>query len=435
MIKLKNILLNTYKTVTSSIAFYPTFIAFGFLLLSVLAINLRSLGVTEFLMDKAPFLVLSDADTSRTILSTLIGGLLSFLVFSFSMVMLLLSQASSNYSPRLLPGLISERRHQIVLGTYLGTIVYCIFVLISILPGADAYQLPGFAILMGIIFGIVCMGMFVYFIHSISQAIQISNILLRVFRDAAQRLNMQNENETRHKNLHFENFEQGQELKVKSSGYFQNVNSETLSDLAKETDSRFKILAYKGMYALCGVPIILSEKKLDEETQDKVLSCLKFSYEERVDENYVFGFKQITEIAVKAMSPGINDPGTAISALDYLSELFALRMRLDDTEYIADEEDNLIVSFNVICFKDLAYNVFAPIRRYSREDVTVMSKMLQVFEYLVQQPMELDAYREVLQAEANATLTDIEKYIENKHDRQTLLLLGENLRQTDKEEI
>ena len=96
MIKLKNYFLSIYRAVLSSIAFYPAIISLGFLVLAILALTLESNGLTQYLLDNAPFLVINNADTARTILSTFIAGLLSLTVFSFSMVMLILNQASSN---------------------------------------------------------------------------------------------------------------------------------------------------------------------------------------------------------------------------------------------------------------------------------------------------------------------------------------------------
>ncbi len=420
MIKIKNYFSEIYNEVTNSIAFYPSVISFAFFLLSWIAYELRNLGVTAWLIENAPYLVLSDADTGRTILSTLIGGLLSLVVFSFSMVMLLLSQASSDFSPRLLPGLISERKHQIVLGFYLGTIVYCIFTLISILPGGDKYQLPGFAILLGIVFGIVCMGMFVYFIHSISNAIQISNIMKKVYVQTKRRLRMQNDEKTRHERKIFSENDQNHVVKGKISGYFRGVNESSLLNLVMENDLTVKVSVIKGMYVPEGTAVLKVNAKTEKELQDKLLSCLLYDEEEIVDLNFVLGFKQITEIAVKAMSPGINDPGTAVSAVDYLTDLFALRMLLDDTEYLSDEEESLRVSFTVITFKDLLYNVLAPIRRYSGQDITVMQKLLLMTEYLLQAKAERESYKENLLDEVRAIMTDAEEKITNEYDLEVL---------------
>lgn len=420
MIKIKNYLLKVYRKITESIAFYPSLIAIGFFILALIAINLRSLGVTGYLIDNFPYLVLNDADTSRTILSTFIGGLLSLVVFSFSMVMLLLSQASANYSPRLLPGLISEKKHQIVLGTYLGTIVYDIFVIINIAPGADAYQLPGFAILLGIAAGIFCMGMFVYFIHSISQEIQIGNILINIFTVAKERLIYQDQKEENHGHRDFPNLENNYVIKSTQSGYFQGINEKNLLELAEKHETGFKILPIKGMFILKGVPAVCLEEEVEEEVQTEILSCLRFNQNERVGDNYVLGFKQITEIAVKAMSPGINDPGTALSALDYLSELFALRMKLNDQEYLADEEGNLRINVNIVRFKDLVYNVLVPLRQYAKHDMLVMQKVLLMLKYLREQPVENTSFRDVIEQNIQLVMEDVRSEISNKKDLKVL---------------
>ena len=97
------------------------------------------------------------------------------------------------------------------------------------------------------------------------------------------------------------------------------------------------ILPVRGMFALQGIPIFRSKKALTEQETQKVLDYLRFSREELVSTNYVLAFKQIAEIIAKAMSPGINDPGTALNAIDYLTELLKMRMLLNDHSYIAED--------------------------------------------------------------------------------------------------
>ena len=105
-----------FNNLTGKIGFYPSLFAFGGLCLGFIMLYAESQGISKFLIENAPKLVINDADTARTLLSTFIGGIISLMVFSFSMVMILLNQASNNYSPRILPGLISNKRHQYVLG-------------------------------------------------------------------------------------------------------------------------------------------------------------------------------------------------------------------------------------------------------------------------------------------------------------------------------
>lgn len=105
----------------SNIAFYPSLISLVGLFFAFFMYYLESWGVSKYLVENAPLLVINNVDTARDLLTTFIGGLISIMVFSFSLVMILLNQASSNFSPRLLPGLISNRRHQVILGIYNAT--------------------------------------------------------------------------------------------------------------------------------------------------------------------------------------------------------------------------------------------------------------------------------------------------------------------------
>lgn len=381
-----NKLLSFYNVIKSNIAFYPTilsFLGFGFSLFMIL---LEQKGISKYLLDIIPILVVENGDTALTVLSACVGGLISMMVFSFSMVMLLLSQASSNYSPRLLPGLISDKRHQIILGIYLATILYIIFTMFSIQPTGEKYTLPGFSVLIGIIFTVVCLCSFIYFIHNISKSIQISNILEKIYVDAKNRLEHVLEQEKEHKTTEtFKNTDDWHSYKSIESGYFQNFSAKNMLAFCKENETKLYLKIPKGLYILNNDVFLKSEKQLTDEQLKKVLSNINYSRSELVSDNYSLAFKQITEIAVKAMSPGINDPGTAVNSIDYLTELFALRMKKEDLEvYVEDKTPYFKVE--TISFKVLLYNVMASLRTYSKHDPTVVQKLFWMLKYLEKQP-------------------------------------------------
>src|SRR5690606_5174706 len=121
-----------YFKITNSIAFYPSLIALVFL---VFAIAMMWAEYTKPLMDlkeQIDFLLVADKETAKAVLTTLVASLISLTVFSFSMVMVVLNTASANLSPRVLPGLVSKKAHQIVLGFYLGSIIYCLILIINV---------------------------------------------------------------------------------------------------------------------------------------------------------------------------------------------------------------------------------------------------------------------------------------------------------------
>lgn len=407
-----------FNTIESKIAFYPTLFAISGFFVALLMIYLEQQGVSRKIMDIFPLLMVEDGDTALTVLSACLGGLISLMVFSFSMVMLLLSQASNNYSPRLLPGLISDRRHQVILGIYLSTILYNIFTLFSIEPSEDKYTLPGFSVLLGIVFTIVCLVAFIYFIHNISQSIQINNILDTIFEYAEKRLQSLIESE-KGQTKNFPDVANWYEYKAGRSGYFQNISIKNILRICEDEETKIYITIPKGLFVLKNSIFLKSEKQLDEKVVDSIISNISFARGELVEDNYILAFKQITEIAVKAMSPGINDPGTAINAVDYLTDLFALRMQKKDNGIIVHKE-SVTLRMAIVSFKELMYNVMASLRTYCKHDPVMVEKLLWMLNYLQKQPAAEDNYQKVIKEEMKTLLEQAKNSFDSEWDVLTI---------------
>ena len=407
-------LINFFHQIRTRIAFYPTIISLAGFLLAFLMIYLEQMNISAYLNEVAPALVIDNTDTAKTILSTLIGGLISLTVFSFSMVMVLLNQASSNFSPRVLPGIISDQKHQIVLGLYIATILYNIFILISIEPTENTYQTPGFSVLLGIILVVVCLAAFIYFIHHISQAIQVGNILTAIHsRTKSEITSIVEEQEVN--TFEFPNHEHWEAYEITETGYFYGVLNDDLLELCKENSIKVIIQLHKGQFILDGTIGFKSEKPLNDELKKKITSTLLFSNEELIGENYIYGFRQISEIGVKAMSPGINDPGTALNTIDYLTSLFLNLMRKADFEYITDEEKENWTRIKCVKFSEVLFNVMATYRLYCKHDITVMRKLMHMLKTLTTHVVNSEQL-EVIEKEIDELRADANSNIENKRD-------------------
>ena len=415
-----------YRKIKDKIAFYPSLFAISGVLFAFIMMYLENRGISRYLIDNVPVLVVNNGDTALTILSACITGLISMMVFSFSMVMILLNQASSNYSPRLLPGLISDRNHQVILGIYLSSILYCIFILFSIQPTGDKYQVPGFSVLLGILFTVGCIYAFIYFIHNISENIQITYILDKTFLSAKTTLNklLDHENELR---PDFPDTGDWFEYHTEKSGYFQDFPTNYLLDFCKEKDVKMHILPVKGMFVLQGIPVFKCNKELSEEEVKDLLERFHFSRAELVSDNYVLAFKQITEVIVKAMSPGINDPGTALNTIDYLTELFQLRMLKADETFISDDNINYI-KVRSVNFDELLYNVMAAIRTYCKQDIIVVQKLSTMFFYLKSQAVQNEEFYAVIDREAARLLEDADDVLDNRADLEVLTRISKKLK-------
>lgn len=414
-----------YQNIKGKIAFYPSLFALLGLLFAFLMMYLENRGISDYLTKNMPVLVVNNGDTAHVILSACITGLISMMVFSFSMVMVLLNQASTNYSPRLLPGLISDRKHQIILGIYLSSILYCIFILFYIQPTGNEYEVPGFSVLLGIIATVVCIYAFIYFIHTISQSIQITFILDDIYNSAKTRLDQVLKWDTEAADI-FPDTSDWYEYKTPNSGYFRDINRDKLIEFCCKKETMLDILPVRGMFTLKGNPFFRSQKALTENEIERVLTYLHFSREEMVSRNYVLAFKQLAEVLAKAMSPGINDPGTAMNAIDYLTELLRIRMSLSDHAFISNN-GKTYVRERAVKFDELLYNLLASIRTYCKHDIVVVQKLGQMFGSLLKQEAKESSYYEALKTEAERVLLDAFHSVDNQSDKGVISKMAETL--------
>jgi uncharacterized membrane protein len=428
---IKSRLSKIYFTIIRSIAFYPSLILIGFIAFAIILLYLERRFTNQWLLDNAEFLVIDNVDTARALLGTSVGGIISLMVFSFSMVMMTLNQASSNFSPRLLPGLVSDKRNQSVLGFNLGTIIYNIIVMMNVRPDENAQTINGFTILVGIILSIICLILFVFFIHGISNSIQINNILDRIFRNTKNSLSAIIDAEEQQ----YE-YENGQDINWKSSssdeaGYFQGVNRKGLLEACDKKGVQMKVIPVKGEYLLPKEELFAVDKKLSDEDIEDLKKYFIFSNNYDASDNYVLGMKQITDVGLKAMSPGINDPGTAIMTIEYLTELIALRMRLRDMELYKEENRDQRILIQAAKFESVLYSIMASYRQYCKHDVTLMRKLLWMLRYLLSQTSACDHYYDDIKNQISILKEDIKDNVSNSTDRKKLFEMIDDIESPD----
>ncbi|HAR05178.1 DUF2254 domain-containing protein [Stutzerimonas stutzeri] len=420
-----NRLFRLYHRVTGSIAFYPTLIAVGLASLCVVTIVLEMTWLQPYKEDLDLGLV-KNADNARLILGTLVAGIISLMVFSFSMVMVVLNSAASSLSPRVIPGLISSRSHQVVLGVYLGTIINSLM-LISTIQEGDDINVPSLGIFLALGLAVICLCLFVYFIRSISLSIQVDFILNRVYKQTLAQLR------TRRRQLQdshgpaWPDDAQWSVVRARRSGYFKALNVTAAHDVLDEHDARMTVQVHYGFFVMPGHPLMRIDRELDDDCTNRLLDCFDFYVEEYAHRHFFFGFKQIVEIAVRALSPGINDPGTAIKAIDMLSVLLAERMEMPDHE-VAHAQDRPRIFIRELNLHQLLQMTFGPQRRYGADDLQVLQALLQACKNLLYAAKDADTER-VLLRHAQAVVDQAAISLSGALDRQAMVEAVRSLNQ------
>ncbi len=386
----------------------------------------------EAFKDKIQFLLVADVDTAKAVLTTLVASLISLTVFSFSMVMVVLNTAASNLSPRVLPGLVSKKSHQIVLGFYLGSIIYCLILIINVQKNEESYQTPTLGVLMAMVFGILCMALFVYFIDSISRTIQTDHVLNQIFNQTRLRLEKWRKRFENADAVKLPSTDNWTYIYSNQSGYFKDMARVELCKLLARHDLKMQVRITKGFFTVKGFPLISINKDIgeDKELVEEILGHFTFFVEEYARDHYSYGFRQISEIAVKALSPGINDPGTAIRAVDMLSILFIEKIGLPDYDFQLDKEGEPRLYYREQTFEELLFEMLTPIREYGNSDTLLMLNLIEACKNMLYSPDLSEKHEKVIARFLKAIIEDAGLKIENSLDQKRINEALEDLPET-----
>ncbi|ALS33085.1 hypothetical protein PTRA_a1947 [Pseudoalteromonas translucida KMM 520] len=415
---------DNYREMINSIGFYPSLLSIAFLTFAVITMSVEYMPIIEKLKSFISVVLVDSAENARTVLSTLAGSIISLTVFSFSMVMVVLNSASASLSPRVVPGLITRKSHQLVLGFYLGSIIYSVIMLININKLENgAMAIPALGVLFALIFGLISLGLFVFFIHSISRAIQVDNVLNGLFSQTKSEIKtiIKSQQEAPLKNL--PDFTDWYSINSQTEGYYKGVHTDKLCALLSTEEIELYITVKQGYFTVKGYPFLKCNKDIssNDELITKILSCFIFYIEEYISDHYRYGLTQISEIAVKAMSPGINDPGTAVKAIDMLSILLIKRLSISDINYsFKHSKDTPLLYIHETRFDELLHDNFTPLRNYAKGDAYVMTNVLEAFKNILFVAHENSAARESLFNYLNAIVDDINEHVTNEYDRQEI---------------
>lgn len=371
-----------YSQVTESIAFYPAFIAVSFLLLSwgMLEIDFSEWG--KELKSGLSWLSLQDASTARSIISTIAGAIISLTVFSFSMVMIVLNQAASQMSNRVLSSMIENRFQQTVLGFYIGTIVYALFLLSTIRDIDSGVYVPALSIYLLILLTIIDIFLFIYFLDYVTQSVKYETVINRVKKQTLQTMTktfeQDNEEEITWKDLPYV------EIKAQESDYFQSFNEKKLLEVTAKENLHISFLYKPATFLVKGTPFIrvYGRHKIDKKCLQEISSAIDFFSGQPIEKNADYGFRQLAEIAIKALSPGINDPGTAVIALNSLADLFSHKLYLHLPELRSDSENIVRIYISSSSFEELFEKCMFPIWNYGKKDEYIQHELSQLIEQL-----------------------------------------------------
>lgn len=401
------------KSVINSIVFIPSIVSIAAFLLGIIILSFEA-PFLQNVFSSVPLIQVNEIGTLRAILTSFLTGIISILIFSFSMLMILLNQTASQYSPRILSWLIGKRANQWVLGIYLGTLIFTLLLLLNLPRNTDFRPLYNFGILVNALLVFISIVLFVSIINNVSRDLQISNIISDIYKQTLKRMAQETTNATE-KELDQLADTGWLPYPAEEPGYLQNIGQERLVSIASRYDVCIKIHFHVGYYYMKGDPLFyIRQKQVGTELKKEIGAHFVFYQGERIQDNSYYGFKQLSEIAVKALSPGINDPRTANSCIDYLTDLFAIWMCKKDTRYLRDDKGIIRLLIYPPSFTDLVNISLMPILTYAKNDINILQSLLVMLRKLAQADKER-RYQQELNLFFAGLLTEMDRHKSNAY--------------------
>ncbi|MEO8733334.1 MAG: DUF2254 family protein, partial [Flavobacteriales bacterium] len=319
------------------------------------------------------WLHLKDASAARAIATTIAAGIITLTVFSFSMVMIVLNQAASQLSNRVLEQLIENRFQQLVLGTYIGTIVYALFILTTIREGDKGSSIPALSVYLLILIGILDIFLFIYFLHFITQAVRYEVIISKAHAETQRSLEKMCvlEKEPTPAQMNSLSFD----IRARHDGVYDGIDLRGMLRSCMEYQCVVGISVLSGAFILKGTPLLHVDRSLPEEAQNKLLDNVLLPRIGSVEDDPALGFRQLTEIGMKALSPGINDPGTASLTLRALFQLFNFRMTHFPETMYRDKEGHLRIMMAHWSFGQIFEGTVLAIWDYGKKDRSILHEL------------------------------------------------------------
>jgi uncharacterized membrane protein len=345
---------------------------------------------------------------ARALLSTVAGSVITVAGVVFSITIATLTQASSQFGPRLLRNFMRDVGNQFVLGTFVATFFYCLLVLRAVRGMDDAPFVPNLSITIAVVMAAGSLAVLIYFIDHICHSLQGPQVVAAVGIELVRAVSrpfpsgvgktFENGSEIG-TDLDGSDSEKGCNVAATDNGYLQAMDEDGLLEIAKCNDWVIRLACRPGDYIMKGSSLLRVESagECGEAMQCSMVNMFFLGRQRTAEQDMEYSIRQLVEIGVRALSPGINDPFTAMNCVDWLGTAIAevARHGLPSARRY-DDEGRLRVVAKVSTFSGLVDAAFNQIRQFGADSVAVSLHLLEVLASVAKQLSTDDQRKAVL---------------------------------------
>ncbi len=388
----------SYMTVPMLLSVCGLAFALGTLKLDAMSLNLNGDNLGARVGNT--LLYSGGADGARALLGSIAGSIISVAALASSIAITALALASGQFGSRLLRTFMDDRGFQVALGTFNGTFLFCLVILRAIRSpdegAAFGSGVPEVSVTGALGLAVVCVFLLIYFLHHMAQAIQapfviadaakdLNNEIERMFGTGKSAKHGASATDEQHERIESEegegvpNFEFGIDIEASKDGFLKAIDYDTLIKIATKENAIFKLGYGSGDWVVQGDPLITVWPPRNPMIyEDKARGCFVTGRSRTTVQDAEYGFNQLVEVAARALSPGINDPFTAITCLGHLGAALRHILRCEiPSPYMLDDEGHLRIITHTVTFASLCDSAFDMIRHYGADSPKVILRLLE----------------------------------------------------------
>ena len=359
------------------------------------------------------------ATGARTLLGAVASSTIGVAGTVFSITIAALSLAAGQMGPRLLRNFVRDRGNQITLGIFLGTFAYALMVLRSVRTTTEGAFVPHLALTIAIALALLCVGTLVFFVGHMAQRINVDVVIQLVSDDVKASIERLTTNEGQAAAPAADYWENALLVRDPRQGYLQHIDEESLAAWAGEHAVSVKLLVKLGDYLFPGAPMALVVPEVAgaaRALQDATALATHRSSSDDIE----YAVRQLVEVAVRALSPSINDPHTAISVLDRLGAALCNLAGRTLPNGVTVKHGRTCLVVPTVSYGGLTDAMFHLIRQNAQHCTTVLIRTLEVLAAVA--TVERDPIRlEALIRHADLILGEGQRNIDTKADMNDLL--------------
>jgi uncharacterized membrane protein len=330
-----------------------------------------------------------DPQVALTILAGIASSMMTVVSIVFAILLMTLTLASTQFSPRILVSFVRDKSTQWTLGVFLGTFSYCMAALPAVRSAPQPY-VPVLTVLVAMLLALVCVGWLIFFINHISRSISVNHIVDRIAHETELVIDeiMPHPRGYYERSEHATPSREGRErvILARKSGYVRFVDVRFLVGCAKSFGVRIALERRVGQFVPAGAPImrVVDAGRVTPEREDRLLTAIDIGPARTLQQDIEFGIIQIVDIALRAISPAVNDPTTAINCIDQLGRIMIVwASRSPPLSYLYGPPHILRMAMPWIGYDGLLDTAFEQIRHYAKNDIAVSLRLLRAFDDMI----------------------------------------------------